>query len=72
MRAYAAQTQTRLILGGLALLFVVGGGLIWWRYGGSAALLGFVCLLAALFPVLLIWSALAGMGWLTRERDDDQ
>lgn len=71
LRAFAAQTQTRLILGGLALLFLVGGGLIWLVYGPQAATLGLICMSVGLIPVLLIWGALALMGWLAQARDDD-
>lgn len=54
LRRYARQTNIRLVLGFLLLLFVVGDGLIWWIYGRSAALLGLVCLLGGLAPLLLI------------------
>jgi TM2 domain-containing membrane protein YozV len=58
LRKFASQTNTRLALGGLILLFVVGDGLIYLVYGGSAALFGFLCLVAGLSPVVLIWLVL--------------
>lgn len=62
LRRYAGQTTTRLVLGGIALLFLVGDGLIYLIYGREAALLGFFCLLAGLSPLLLIWAGLVLMG----------
>jgi hypothetical protein len=47
-----------LIVGALILLFIIGLGLIWWRFGSNAALLGLICLLGGIFPVLLIAIAL--------------
>ena len=54
LRKYARDTNLRLILGAILLLLVVGLGLIWYFYGGGAAGLGFVCVLAGLTPVVLI------------------
>jgi hypothetical protein len=55
LRKYASQTNVRLILGGLLLLFVVGIGLIYIFYGQSAALTGLMCLVVGLIPLFLIW-----------------
>ena len=54
LRRYARQTNVRLVVGFLLILFVIGDGLIWWLYGREAALLGVVCLLAGLAPLILI------------------
>ena len=54
LRHYAKQTQTRLIIGFLILVFVVGDGLIFLLYGRESGLLGLVCIAGALVPVLLI------------------
>lgn len=54
LRRYSKQTIQRLILGGLILLFAVGGILILYFYGSGAALLGILCLLAGLIPIGLI------------------
>ena len=71
LRRYAKQTNSRLILGGILLLFVIGDGLVYIFYGGGAAVMGLVCLLAGLFPLLLIWLALMGLGWLSRRANQD-
>lgn len=51
-RKYARQTIYRLVIGFLVLLFVVGDGLIYIFYGQGAALLGLLCLLAGMIPVI--------------------
>jgi len=54
LREYAKQTDRRLLIGGILLLFIVGGGLIRYFYGTGAAGLAFTCLLAGLSPIILI------------------
>ena len=55
LRRYARQTNFRLFAGFLLLLFLLGEGLIWSFYGREAAILGFICILAGLAPLALIW-----------------
>ena len=64
LREYSKQTNIRLILGALILLLVVGIGLIWLIYGPDAAGMGLVCLLAALFPVIIILSVFIFIDWI--------
>jgi len=71
LRRYARQTNTRLIVGGVLLLFVVGDGLIYLIYGPEAALLGMICLVAGLSPLLLIWLALTVVEWISRRARGD-
>lgn len=66
LRKYARQTTTRLVLGGLLILFVVGTGLIYLIYGREAAILGTICLIAGLSPLVLIWLALEILDWIVR------
>jgi len=66
LRKYAQQTDRRLIVGGLLILFVVGDGLIYLFYGHQAALAGLICLLIGLIPLVLIWISLALISWLVR------
>ena len=54
IRRYANQTQVRLVVGALLLLFIVGDGLIYVIYGQGAALMGLLCLGAGLLPVIAI------------------
>ncbi|MCX8023726.1 MAG: hypothetical protein N3A60_00825 [Thermanaerothrix sp.] len=66
LRHYARQTTFRLIFGGLLILFVVGLGLIAWRYGLPAAGLGLLCLLVALMPMGMIFLTLAIWDWIIK------
>ncbi len=54
LRQYTRQTNRRLMIGFLVLVFLVGGGLIYILYGRGAGITGFFCLLGALVPVLLV------------------
>jgi hypothetical protein len=53
------QTLFRLILGGLAILLVVGGGLVWAVYGRTAAVTAVACLLAGFGLLALLWLILS-------------
>ncbi|MDX9864809.1 MAG: hypothetical protein RBT34_08395 [Anaerolineaceae bacterium] len=69
LKKYAKQTNTRLIIGGILLLIFVGGGLIYLIYGGGAAITGLLCILAGLFPILLIFLGLAVIDWIVRKNN---
>ena len=58
LRKYARSTQVRLMLGALAILFGIGGLLIFRFYGPAGAAVGTMCLVIGLLPVLLIIAAL--------------
>jgi len=64
LRKYARQTNVRLGIGMGLLLFVVGIALIYFIYGKSAAMLGLLCLLAALIPIGLIFLTLWLLDWI--------
>jgi hypothetical protein len=66
LREYARQTNVRLALGAFLLLFVVGVGLIWLIYGANAAGMAFTCLLAALFPIVLILLFFLAIEWILK------
>jgi NhaP-type Na+/H+ or K+/H+ antiporter len=66
LRRYARSTHLRLILGGLVIVLLVGGGLIWWLYGPRAAGMALLCVGAALAPALLILVALLALEWISR------
>jgi len=71
LRKYTSQTTTRLIFGGLLILFIIGDGLILLIYGREAALMGLICLIAGLLPVVLIWGVLWGMELLVKFADKE-
>ena len=66
LREYAKQTNIRLALGAFILLLVVGVALIWVFYGEGAAGFGLTCLLAALFPVILILLVFVAIEWILK------
>jgi len=71
MRRYANQTNVRLILGGLLLLFLLGDGLIYILYGKGAAMMGLLCLALGLSPLMIIWGMLWGIEWLARKANQE-
>ena len=66
LRKYARNTNIRLLVGFISLLFIVGGSLIYMIYGPRGALLGILCLLAGLAPLVLIGLILWGMEWIVK------
>jgi hypothetical protein len=71
LRKYAKQTNVRLGVGAFFLLFVVGIALIYFMYGAGAAMMGFLCLLGALAPILLIFLSLALLDWIQQRANSD-
>ena len=71
LRRYARQTNVRLLAGFIVLLFVVGVGLIWVIYGREAAILGAVCLLGGLTPLLLIAAVLWAIEYFVKKANDE-
>jgi hypothetical protein len=67
LRKYAHQTNKRLIIGGIIILFIVGDGLIYFIYGQNAAFSGLICLMVGLFPLMIIWIILSIMGWVVKK-----
>jgi len=66
LRKYTRDTNVRLAAGAFLLLFLVGIGLIWAIYGQSAAAMGFLCLLAAVAPVILIFAVFLAIEWILK------
>ncbi len=71
LRRYARQTNVRLALGALALLLLVGDGLIYLIYGREAALLGLLCILGGLAPGLIVFLVLFLLDWLVKRANSD-
>jgi len=66
LRRFATGTTFRLVAGGVAILFIVGLTLIGIIYGKNAAFLGFICLLAGLAPIVLIYFFLKILDWISK------
>jgi hypothetical protein len=73
LRKYASTTQRWILFGGLAVIVLVGLGLIAWIYGPASASLAMLCFVGMLAPVLLIVGFLALLQWIVRRsgRGDD-
>ena len=71
LRKYTKQTNVRLIAGALVLLFIVGDGLIYFIYGSGAALMGILCLLGGMIPVVLTVLVLLLLDWIRKRVDHD-
>ena len=66
LRKYAQDTNIRLVAGAFLLLFIVGDGLIYFIYGKGAALMGLLCLLAGIAPVLIIALIMLLLNWIVK------
>jgi len=71
LRRYRQQTERNLVIGALVLLFVVGGGLIWYFWGTGAALGGWVCMGAVLLLIGGLYLVLKLMEWWSTPRDEE-
>jgi len=71
LRKYARQTNIRLAVGAILVLFIVGDGLIYLIYGGGAAMMGILCLLGGMVPVVLVLLVLLLFEWIQRHADRD-
>ena len=71
LRRYAQDTQRRLFIGVLLLLFLIGDGLIFLFYGERAGILALICTLVGLSPLVLIFISMVFFGWLARKGMDD-
>jgi len=72
LRRYARSSQVRYVVGFALLLFLVGLGLIGWRYGAGAMGVGLLCLLGMLVPVLVIAAVMQGIGWIVKKARENE
>jgi hypothetical protein len=71
LRKYMKDTNVRLVIGVLLLLFTVGLGLIWVFYGFGGAVMGFLCILGAFVPIGLIVLFLNLSDWILKKNGRD-
>lgn len=71
LRKYTSQTNFRLVVGALVVLFIVGIGLIAWLYGWQAALMGLLCLFGMLIPIGLVILSLRGLDFILKKLNKD-
>lgn len=70
LRKFASRTNLYLALGFVALLLIVGVGLIYLIYGQGAALTGLLCILAGIAPIVLIAGLLLLLDVIARKAND--
>ncbi len=66
LKSYSKQTTTRLILGALLILIIVGLGLIYLIYGLGAVFSGFLCVAAGILPIILIYFIFVFIEWIVK------
>jgi hypothetical protein len=71
LREHRRQTERNLVVGGFVLLFVVGGGLIWYFWGLGPALAGWVCMGAGVALFGGLYLVLKLMEWWSNPRDEE-
>ncbi len=71
LRDYARNTSVQLFVGFLLILFIVGEGLIYFIYGKSAAVIGLLCILAGLAPLVLIGLFFLVVRWVLNRAEQD-
>ena len=65
LRGHRGRTDRNLLIGFFALLFIVGGGLIWVLYGSGAAALGIGCMAVGAVLAGLVLAITLGLQWLS-------
>jgi hypothetical protein len=71
LRKYARNTNFQLFAGFIILLVTVGGSLIYMIYGVEGTIMGLICLLAGLSPLVLIALILWGMEWIVKRANKE-
>lgn len=71
LRKYARNTNIRLFAGFIILLLTVGGSLIYMIYGVEGTIMGLICLLAGLAPLVLIALILWVMEWIVKRANHE-
>lgn len=66
-RQFARSTEGQLVIAFFGLLYMLGGGLIWFFYGRAAALLGLACMTGGLLFFLLLYGIMLLIGYWAGE-----
>ena len=64
LRRYAGTTQSRLVLGVILLIFLVGDGLVFVLFGVEAGQYALLCTALGLLPLIVIFALLWFLGWI--------
>lgn len=71
LNKYKRETNTRLVIGAILLIFLIGDGLIFLIYGSGPGLMGLTCILTGLIPVLLITLVIYFFDWSVKRANRD-
>lgn len=71
LRKFARNTNIRLAVGFVVLLLVLGDGLIYLIYGSRAAVMGALCILGGLAPVVLIAGLMVLIDRIVKKANDE-
>jgi len=71
LNKYKRETNTRLVIGAIILIVLIGDGLIYLIYGKSSGLMGLACLFTATIPVLLIVFVIYLFNWIIKRANRD-
>lgn len=66
LRQYSKDTNKKIIMGALLLIFIIGDGLVFIIYGVQPGLMGLLCLLTGLIPVFLIILVISILDWIVK------
>lgn len=66
LRKYTRQTNVRLTIGFALIIFLVGDGLIYYFFGQGAAIMGAMCILLGVVPLILVLLAFLAIDLLIR------
>jgi hypothetical protein len=66
LRKYARQTNVRLSICFAIIIFLIGDGLIYYFYGQGAAIMGALCILLGLVPLILVFLIFLAMDLVIR------
>ena len=71
LRKFSRNTNVRLGIGFVVLLLLVGDGLIYLIYGTGAAVMGALCILGGLAPVILIAGLMLIIDQVVKKANDE-
>jgi len=68
LRQHRARTERDLILGGIAVVFLIGGTMIYLLWGVATMLATFACFVGVLALAFALWLLLRLLEWASKDR----
>lgn len=72
LRRHREITDRNVLFGFFAVLFIVGGGLIWMIYGGPAMAVGLACMIGGALLTGLVLIIMLGLQWVSHWLEKDE